>query len=175
MKAHSASSSDSETVPTTNGSPELNSFQREVVEFFVRAVAILSLPKSLGEIYGLLFSTQEPLSLDDIIARLQMSRGSASQGVRWLKDIGAVKTVYIAGVRKDHFTAETELRKLAAGFLREQVESHVESSAERLRSIKATIDRRNGDFENSRLSKIERWQKFVVRTLPVVKALSSKF
>lgn len=155
----------------------MTSFQKEMIAFFVHAFSAVSLPKSVGEIYGLLFSTEEPLSLDDIIERLKISRGSAFQGIAWLRDLGAAKAVYLAGVRKDHFTAETELRKLAAGFLRDQIEPHVESGAERLRVVESVLSSNGSSrvFEQARLSKIQQWHKFLRRALPVVKALASKF
>ena len=71
----------------------LDSFQLQAISFFVHAFAALSLPRSIGEIYGLLFSTEEALSLDDIIERLRISKGSASEGLRWLRSLGAVNPV----------------------------------------------------------------------------------
>ena len=68
----------------------LSAFQLESVALFIHVFGALSLPRSIGEIYGLLFSTPEPLSLDDVQLRLQLSRGSASEGLRWLRSLGAV-------------------------------------------------------------------------------------
>ncbi len=99
----------------TSPTPPLSAFQVESVALFIHVFGALSLPRSIGEIYGLLFSTPEPLSLDDVQLRLQLSRGSASEGLRWLRSLGAVNQVYLAGIRKEHFTAETSLRKLASG------------------------------------------------------------
>ena len=70
--------------------PSLSPFQLESVSLFISIFGVLSLPRSVGEIYGLLFSTQEPLSLDDVQNRLQLSRGSASEGLRWLRSLGAI-------------------------------------------------------------------------------------
>src|SRR6201994_3494474 len=88
----------------------LGPFQHECINLFVHAAQMLSIPRSVGEIYGLLYSSQEPLAMDEVIDRLSMSKGSGSQGLRWLRDIGAVRTSYVAGDRRDFFVAETELR-----------------------------------------------------------------
>jgi len=155
----------------------LRPFQAESVAFFVHVASTISMPKSLGEIYGLLFSTKEPLSLDDIIERLQISRGSASEGTRWLRDIGAVQLVVQPGVRKDHFTAEVSLRRLAAGILRNQIEPHVESGKARLQNLRDVIgsDDENRDFEVGRVNQINNWYTFLKRALPAVKALAARF
>jgi DNA-binding transcriptional regulator GbsR (MarR family) len=163
---------------SSNGSrPALSAFQLQAVSFFVHAFAALSLPRSIGEIYGLLFSTEEPLSLDDIIERLRISKGSASEGLRWLRSLGAVNPVYLPGVRKEHFTAETSLRKLATGYLRDRIHPHLENGPERLRLLQESVTEgvAESSFQKSRTNQIAGWYKFMGRVLPVVKALAGRF
>lgn len=156
---------------------DLNAFQKECIELFVNAANALSLPRSIGELYGLLFSTDEALSLDDLTKTLQMSRGSAFEGLRWLRAIGAVKRVYIPGKRKEHFVAETSLRRLAAGYLRDRIEPHIENGRNRLQQLRdaSLLDADRAGFQRSRTNQITNWYKFIQRTLPVVKALAGKY
>ena len=158
-------------------SAPLSAFQLESVTLFISVFGVLSLPRSIGEIYGLLFSTQEPLSLDDVQHRLQLSRGSASEGLRWLRSLGAVNQVYLPGVRKEHFTAETSLRKLASGYLRDCIHPHLENGPERLRHLQDSIveGAPESSFQKSRSNQVAGWYKFMGKVLPVVKALAGKF
>ncbi len=157
--------------------PPLTAFQLESVALFIHVFEALSLPRSIGEIYGLLFSTQEPLSLDDVQMRLQLSRGSASEGLRWLRSLGAVNQVYLAGIRKEHFTAETSLRKLASGYLRDRIDPHLENGPNRLSGLESSIDPTSpaATFEKSRLGQIAGWYKFFAKALPLIKVLAGKF
>ena len=158
-------------------SAPLSAFQLESVTLFISVFGVLSLPRSIGEIYGLLFSTQEPLSLDDVQNRLQLSRGSASEGLRWLRSLGAVNQVYLPGVRKEHFTAETSLRKLASGYLRDCIHPHLENGPTRLCLLESSIDLASpsAHFEKSRAGQIAGWYKFFSKVLPLIKALAGKF
>ena len=158
-------------------SPPLSAFQLESVALFIHVFGALSLPRSIGEIYGLLFSTPEPLSLDDVQTRLQLSRGSASEGLRWLRSLGAVNQVYLPGIRKEHFTAETSLRKLASGYLRDRIDPHLENGPNRLSVLESSIDPASASahFEKSRLGQIAGWYKFFGKVLPLIKALAGKF
>jgi predicted transcriptional regulator len=158
-------------------SARLSAFQLESVTLFISVFGVLSLPRSIGEIYGLLFSTQEPLSLDDVQHRLQLSRGSASEGLRWLRSLGAVNQVYLPGVRKEHFTAETSLRKLASGYLRDCIHPHLENGPTRLSLLECSIDPASpsAHFEKSRAGQIAGWYKFFSKVLPLIKALAGKF
>jgi DNA-binding transcriptional regulator GbsR (MarR family) len=155
----------------------LSAFQLQSVALFIHVFGALSLPRSIGEIYGLLFSTPEPLSLDDVQSRLQLSRGSASEGLRWLRSLGAVNQVYLAGIRKEHFTAETSLRKLASGYLRDRIDPHLENGPNRLSILESSIGPTSATahFEKSRLGQIAGWYKFFAKVLPLIKALAGKF
>ena len=84
----------------------------EVIHLFVQFAGALGQPRSVAELYGLLFASPEPLAMDALIERLNMSKGSASQGLKYLQDLGAVRTVYVAGDRRTHYEAVAELRKL---------------------------------------------------------------
>ena len=106
-----------ETPSVINGLSEL---EREVIELFVRMADVLNLPRSVGEIYGLLFISYDPLCLDDCRIRLNISKGSTSQGLKILRSFGAIRTVYIPGDRKDYYEAEADFWKIILGVLRER-------------------------------------------------------
>ena len=103
-----------------------------VIDLFLNAAISVGLPKSVGQIYGLLFCRDEPLAMDEIMELLSVSKGSASQGLRSLRHLGAVKSQFLSGQRKEHFVAEIRLRKLVSGFLKEQAEPHLEKGKARL-------------------------------------------
>lgn len=148
----------------------LTDLEREVIELFVRMADMLNLPRSVGEIYGLLFISPEPLCLDDCRVHLNISKGSTSQGLRILRSFGAIRTVYVPGDRKDYYVAETSLRKMAAGFADEQIRPHVESGRERIERIRALIEEQGGDDVEELREKIEtldNWQKRASKMLPL--------
>ncbi len=151
-----------------------SAFEREVIDLFVHAAQAVSLPRSIGEIYGLLYSVRDPMTMDDVITRLRISRGSASQGLRWLRAIGAIRSAYVNGDRRDHYVAETELRRLATGFLREQVERHLDSGAMRLDRIDAAVaGEQDPAFAAGRLHKLKRWHTLFKNLLPLFRRLAT--
>ncbi|MEQ1842206.1 MAG: transcriptional regulator, partial [Verrucomicrobiales bacterium] len=68
----------------------LNSVEAEFVAFFVQMATALSLPRSVGEIFGYLFAADEPKPFDEVVSRLGISKGSASQGLKFLLGMGAI-------------------------------------------------------------------------------------
>src|SRR5271163_1760562 len=99
----------------------LGPVEMEVIRLFVQVSRVLGQPRSLAEIYGLLFVSHRPLDMDRLITQLQLSKGSASQGLKYLQDLGAVRAVYIAGERRTHYEAVAELRNLVGRFFSRQI------------------------------------------------------
>lgn len=146
--------------------------QLEVIELFVRAVKVLGLPKSVGEIYGLLYISPQALPLDSIVSKLGISKGSASQGLRFLRNLGAIKPIYLPGDRRDHFQAVAELKKLAAGFISGELTPHLESGTSRLENLKniaKTDTSPDADFYRERIGRLGNWRRRGGMLLKVVK------
>lgn len=91
----------------------------ELVEICVRAAQMLNAPRSVGEIFGFLFTQKTPVSFEQVVETLGISAGSASHGLRYLRRLGAVNVVMRARERRDFFQVETSLKKIVSGFLSE--------------------------------------------------------
>lgn len=165
-------------MPQAGGADEPGEFptpgelERQVVQVFVDGVRVLGLPKSLGEIYGLIFISPEPLSLDDLVEGLGMSKGSASQGLRALKGLGAIREISVEGSRRTYYVADVELKRLVGGFIREQVRPHLESGqakiARLLEGAGAERDAVRRDFYFQRIEKLQAWMRSGRMVLPVL-------
>ena len=80
--------------------------------------------KSIAQIQALLLISPSPLTTDDIMEELQISRGNANMSIRQLLDWGIVYKKSIAGDRKEYFIAEKDVWKwaLKIGNVRKQRE-----------------------------------------------------
>ena len=75
--------------PTTSKPLDtLDDWEVAVIDLFLNAANSFGLPKSYGQIYGLLFCRDQPLAMDEVMELLQISKGSASQGLACLAPIG---------------------------------------------------------------------------------------
>ncbi|MGH7822718.1 MAG: GbsR/MarR family transcriptional regulator [Candidatus Binatia bacterium] len=61
-----------------------------------------------GRIFALLYLSPRPLSLDEVAAGLEQSKGNVSVNVRGLLDWHLVRRVTVGGSRKDHYEAATD-------------------------------------------------------------------
>jgi DNA-binding transcriptional regulator GbsR (MarR family) len=157
--------------PDRRNDGALSEAERAIINTFVDAAQALGLPKSIGEIYGLLSCSREPLVFETIREKLRISQGSTSQGLRFLRNIRAVKTTYIVGDRRDYFVAERSLRRLVAGLLRERVIPPLENGEERLKSIEALLSESSGDKKavlEGEVDRLRSWNRKSRQLLPMV-------
>ena len=156
----------------------LDEWESAVIDLFLNAANSFGLPKSYGQIYGLLFCRDEPLAMDDIMDLLQISKGSASQGLRALRQLGAVSSTFTSGDRKERFSAEIRLRKLVSGFLREQADPHLDKGLVRLKQIEGLLQ--GSGTKDARIRGAHRheilsgWHRQMSRLLPWVKMIVGK-
>jgi DNA-binding transcriptional regulator GbsR (MarR family) len=109
--------------------------------------------------------------MDVLIERLNLSKGSASQGLKYLEELGAVRTVYVAGERRTHYEAVTELRNLAGHFLRKQILTHFEDSETRVNRIEAQTQNLSDEQMKhiaERVKLLRRWEQNGRQVLPFV-------
>jgi DNA-binding transcriptional regulator GbsR (MarR family) len=123
---------------------------------------MVGLPKSVGEIYGLLFASPVPLAMDELIARLHISTGAASQGLKLLRSLGAVKTVYTPGARKDHYTADLELSRFATVFIKEELQPRLQRGLERVKRMEKYLEglpKEEQQATRERLKRLKHWME----------------
>lgn len=147
-------------------STSLTELEQEVIDLFVRMAGVLNLPRSVGELYGLLYISPKPLCINDLMQKLDISKGSTSQGLKILRSFGAVNTVYVPGERRDYFEAESALRRIVNGFVNEQVRPHLENGKERMARLEALAAAEEDEFYQTRIERLKGWRKRADMLLP---------
>jgi DNA-binding transcriptional regulator GbsR (MarR family) len=101
---------------------------------------LIGLPRSTGQIYGLLYLSLKPLSLDDIVALLGISKASASTGTRHLTSLRIIRQVWVPGERRDYYEAEPDVGALLRAGYSEFVKPRLQSSNKRLQQMTASLE-----------------------------------
>ena len=91
-----------------------------LMEAMGRITSFWGFSKIMGQLYGLLYLSPKPLSLDEMSESLAISKGNASVNIRALERWSMVKAVWVKGDRKDYYEAETDFWKIVKGVLRER-------------------------------------------------------
>lgn len=143
----------------------------------------LSINRLVGQIYSLLYINPEPVSLDEMVEKLKISKGSASVNIRNLEDWNAVKKVLVPGSRKDYYTAEPDFLKVVSERLHQGFSKRLRYADEKLKQMNEMVNSQggNGDkqlksFYKSRLEKIQEVRDLLdgaLKVLPKVRSMGA--
>jgi DNA-binding transcriptional regulator GbsR (MarR family) len=153
-------------------------FEQECATFLADVVQLFGIPKSVGQIYGVLYASPVPLGFSDIVERLEISKGSASQGLQLLRSLGAINEVEANGKGSENqrgvrYEPELSLRQLVSGVLRERVMPLATTGADRLKNLRQLAEQapESADFYLDRVKQLETWRRRLNTVLPVLSAL----
>lgn len=101
----------------------------------------------MAEVHALLYITGDALCTDDIMARLEISRGNASMSLRALVDWGIVFRTHKRGDRKEYFVAEQDIWTMARAIVRERLKREVEPLLASLHEIRDLSSKSGAETE----------------------------
>ncbi|MEO7991822.1 MAG: ArsR family transcriptional regulator [Chryseolinea sp.] len=101
--------------------------------------------KAMAQIHALLLLATEPLSAEEIMEELQMSRGNVNMNLRALMDWGIVKKEHRVGERKEYFSTGKDVWDLAKQVSRERRRREIEPILNVLEEIQSV----SGDNKKS--------------------------
>lgn len=102
---------------------ELLEARQNFIQGMSRISNFWGFPKAMGAIYGAVYLSPEPLTLDEIGEQVGVTKGSVSTNVRTLERLGMVHKQIRVGDRKDYYEAEADFWKIVKGVLREREKS----------------------------------------------------
>lgn len=84
------------------------------------------IPRGMAQTHALLMISEEPLSTDDVMKELGISRGGANTSLRALVDWGLVRRVFFKGDRKEYFHSEKDVWNMFCCIARERKKREIE-------------------------------------------------
>ncbi len=118
--------------------------------------------KTMAQIHALLMVSNQPLSMEEIMEDLQISRGNASMNLRALIDWGIVYKEFRQGERKEFFIAEKDLDELAVKIARERSKREIKPALKVLQEVSA-IKAGNSDEAKHFVSQTSKLYDFVLK------------
>jgi len=82
--------------------------------------------RTMAQIHALLLISPDPLTQDDIMEDLNISRGNTNMNIRELINWGLVERVLLPGERKEFFTAEKDIWKVVKQIVKERKKRELE-------------------------------------------------
>jgi len=103
--------------------------------------------KTMAQVHALLLVSTKPLSADDIMETLQISRGNVNMNVRALIDWGIVSKEFVMGERKEFFVADKDIWELFKQVTKERKKREIEPVLKVLEELQTDVEEESEDVE----------------------------
>jgi len=107
-----------------------------IIQPMAENMDLYGISDSIGRLYGTLYFSNQPLSLDELREKLGMSKTSMSTGVRTLLESNMVNKVWRKGVRKDLYQAQTDWYKIFFDYFSTKWDRDIENNLDTLKVAK---------------------------------------
>ncbi|MCL4300836.1 MAG: MarR family transcriptional regulator [Anaerolineae bacterium] len=112
---------------------ELNEIKEKFILHWGEQGSLWGINRTMAQVHALLFVSPEPLSANQIMEELQISRGNVSMALRELMAWGLVSRVHIKGERREFYTTEKDVWMMFRIIARERKKREVDPTIEVLR------------------------------------------
>lgn len=82
--------------------------------------------RTMAQIHALLMISPDPLTQDNLMEELNISRGNANMNIRELINWGLVERVILPGERREYFIAEKDIWKVVRQIVKERKKRELE-------------------------------------------------
>src|SRR3954454_7596730 len=116
--------------------------------------------RSVAQIHALLYLSDKPINAEEISETLGLARSNVSTALKELQSYGIVRRQHVAGDRRDHFVAETDLWELLMRISAERKRREIDPTIELLARLKDQMAERK-DVPTHVRERIERMHEFI--------------
>jgi DNA-binding transcriptional regulator GbsR (MarR family) len=111
--------------------------QEEFIQLWSNLSSNWGINKAMAQIHALLLSVENPMTTDEIMEALTMSRSNANLNVRALLDWGLIYKKSLAGDRKEYFVAEKDIWEVSIKIIKERRRREIEPVIKDLKQLSA--------------------------------------
>lgn len=150
--------------PNPSSDAALRDAQDRFVAVWGQMAGAWGISRTMAEVHALLYVTGDALCTDDIMERLQISRGNASMSLRALLDWNIVSRVTKRGDRKEYFEAEQDVWALFRAIVRERMNREVDpllASLYEIRDMTVKAEKGAGKIDAAAAAQRERIENMV--------------
>ena len=126
-------------VPEESLSPQHREALNRFILFWGEMASNWGINRTMAQIHALLYALEDPLDTDEIMERLQISRGNANMNLRSLINWNLVRKVHLAGSRKDYYTAEKDVWEIMVQIIRERQRREIQPVMQQLQECRTIL------------------------------------
>src|SRR5213075_696864 len=132
------------STPAAAAAPATQQQLRVAQDLFIRRWGEMGqtwgINRTMAEIHALLYITGTPLCTDDVMERLNISRGNASMSLRALCDWGIIRRLHKRGERREYFESLSDVWEMFSIIATERKRREMDPVLETIKQCQAMLD-----------------------------------
>ena len=136
---------------------ELDRVREKFILHWGEMGSLWGINRTMAQIHALLFISPDPLSANDIMDELQISRGNVSMALRELIAWGIVNRVHLKGERREFYSTEKDVWRMFRTIIRERKKREVDPTIGILRDSVTDLNQMSdseGQYEREQLQSL---------------------
>ena len=95
---------------------------------------------AMGRIWAVLYLNQDPMTMDDVVAAVGITKGHASTNLRALLRLGLITKSWRPGDRKEYYSPQADLWEFARSILKERQKQEFDQALASTRKALAVLE-----------------------------------
>lgn len=112
-----------------------SSLHKEFILHFGEMGSRWGINRTVGQIYALLFISEDPLNAEQIVDSLGVSRSNVSMGLKELQAWNLVRLRHRPGDRRDYFTTPDDMWEIVRTLIEERKKREIDPTLSKLREL----------------------------------------
>ncbi len=125
---------------TTNPQQQLKTVQDLFIRRWGEMGQTWGINRTMGEIHAFLYITAQPQCTDDVMERLNISRGNASMSLRALCDWGIIRRLHKRGERREFFESLSDVWEIFSIIAAERKRREMDPVLETIKQCQKMLD-----------------------------------
>ena len=155
----------------------LDAVEQDFVGLWRQMSSLWGVSPTMAEVHGLLYITGSALSMDDIMARLEISRGNVSMNLSKLVEWGLVRRVHKRGDRRDYYESLSDVWEMFTLVASQRKRREIDPVVNTLRACRETLspEALGAGADNPRAAEQRRRVSDLLSFLTLVDGLAQRF
>ncbi|WP_409853753.1 GbsR/MarR family transcriptional regulator [Anaerobacillus sp.] len=133
---------------------DLNKAREIFINEIAKNIHLYDISHSVGRLYGTLFFSEDPMTLDEMSEALGMSKTSMSTGIRSLLDADMVERVWEKGIRKDLYRTEEDWYRSFSNVFITRWRNSTEQNMKAIQETKSMLELLNNRTEIAKVKEL---------------------
>src|ERR1043165_1215358 len=164
-------------IPEAELARTLDGVEEDFIGLWRSMSSLWGISPTMARIHGLLYITGAALSMDDIMARLAISRGNVSMNLSKLGEWGLVRKVHRRGDRKEYFESLSDVWEMFTLVANQRKRREIDPILHTLRRCRDELTPEEMGAQAARESAHKRFERIneLLKLLTLLDSLSQRF